>query len=361
VNAWILESRPPLCCQCQVHKAFRTEHCSFCNRCCEGFDHHCIWLNNCVGSANYKAFVGCLVFVAVMTGIIVCTCCGLIVEITSGSIEQEVPLMSVSVAGIVVLILLNLPLLILDFNLIAFHLGIYRLSMTTMEYLRACNAYEKAKMLQHELGSMAPELAADGKRKFQPFPLCVEWVIFRRRGPSRPKMHKIAQVAVAPSPETPQAAFVDFSPKPVGSSPALLTSGEDAFGASSKSAPKLEDTLVPSALQVPPPHPPPPPGTSAAGTATYHDWSPVSMEGQASPSGLPVAGMETTGQETSEGLRPGPPSPPPPPPEDPPAQAAVLATVATDGLNDVQQLLVERGAPVSLACETAPTAVASQN
>ena len=34
----------------------KTKHCKECNRWVRGFDHHCIWLNNCIGYNNYMYF-----------------------------------------------------------------------------------------------------------------------------------------------------------------------------------------------------------------------------------------------------------------------------------------------------------------
>lgn len=35
----------------------QTKHCSLCNKCIERFDHHCKWLNQCIGKRNYIYFV----------------------------------------------------------------------------------------------------------------------------------------------------------------------------------------------------------------------------------------------------------------------------------------------------------------
>lgn len=38
----------------------RTKHCSACNKCVALFDHHCKWLNHCIGGRNYAPFLMCV-------------------------------------------------------------------------------------------------------------------------------------------------------------------------------------------------------------------------------------------------------------------------------------------------------------
>ena len=44
------------CLNCQIERNYGTVHCLICNKCVEGFDHHCYWLNKCVGIKNKKVF-----------------------------------------------------------------------------------------------------------------------------------------------------------------------------------------------------------------------------------------------------------------------------------------------------------------
>ena len=50
-----------LCADCEVVRTDRSRHCSICNKCVERFDHHCPWINNCVGVSNHGAFMSFLI------------------------------------------------------------------------------------------------------------------------------------------------------------------------------------------------------------------------------------------------------------------------------------------------------------
>ena len=55
-----------LCPDCLTVRTARSRHCSVCNHCVERFDHHCPWINNCVGIGNHTSFY-CFVLCMLVT------------------------------------------------------------------------------------------------------------------------------------------------------------------------------------------------------------------------------------------------------------------------------------------------------
>ncbi|KAJ2507364.1 palmitoyltransferase for Vac8p [Coemansia sp. RSA 2052] len=65
--------QPRFCLKCNGPKPDRTHHCSVCGVCVLKMDHHCPWLNNCVGFRTQKAFILFLVYSTLYCTLILAT------------------------------------------------------------------------------------------------------------------------------------------------------------------------------------------------------------------------------------------------------------------------------------------------
>ncbi|KAE8725089.1 putative protein S-acyltransferase 16 [Hibiscus syriacus] len=119
------------CQKCSHFKPPRAHHCRVCKTCVLRMDHHCIWINNCVGHSNYKVF-----FVFVVYTVIACiySLVLLVGSLTNDSQRDEEQ--SADSLRIVYVIsgLLLVPLSMALSVLLGWHIYLILQNKTTIEY-----------------------------------------------------------------------------------------------------------------------------------------------------------------------------------------------------------------------------------
>lgn len=120
-------------------------HCRYCDKCVQKFDHHCMWLNTCIGERNYGYFFKtiCLLFAytafhlaSIATFLVLYFCKNPQVRKLSrgwiiGMKGGERPLVIINICFTVFL----LSVVSLIFQLLSFHLMLHRKQLTTYEFI----------------------------------------------------------------------------------------------------------------------------------------------------------------------------------------------------------------------------------
>jgi len=157
------------CVLCKVSVDPRSKHCKACDKCVMGFDHHCKWLNNCIGARNYRPFFLLLTLTELMIlcqlGVVLAEfiycykeksyMSARIEDVFDGALERKTFL---AIAGVYSLLLFVTSGLLGE--LYCFHMILWRKQMTTYDYILA----ERMRKEEEQSQSMHSVDCEDGLR-----------------------------------------------------------------------------------------------------------------------------------------------------------------------------------------------------
>lgn len=126
---YLPRSTAKMCGLCNAPKPPRTHHCSTCKRCFLKMDHHCVWLDNCVGYGNYKFFYCLLFWATFMCGFIF----GAALEVLIQQLVYD-ELEGVSVVWLIMTVL-SFALGLSTLMLLGYHTYLISKGMTTIEHM----------------------------------------------------------------------------------------------------------------------------------------------------------------------------------------------------------------------------------
>ncbi|XP_023635126.1 probable protein S-acyltransferase 13 [Capsella rubella] len=124
------------CRKCNQYKPPRSHHCSVCGRCILKMDHHCVWVVNCVGAMNYKAFLLFLFYTFLETTVVAISLLPVFLVFFSDG-DGDITVSPGSLAATFVAFVLNIAFALSVLGFLIMHIMLVARNTTTIE------AYEK--------------------------------------------------------------------------------------------------------------------------------------------------------------------------------------------------------------------------
>ncbi|XP_072917159.1 palmitoyltransferase ZDHHC4 isoform X2 [Hemitrygon akajei] len=119
----ILYQHARVCSTCKLVKLARSRHCRLCNCCVHRFDHHCVWVNNCIGALNIRYFLFYLVTLSGMAAAVAIMTLRFLVQVALMSNLPQAMYVNAEGEGVPVGILFIVQKLFLIYPRIFFMLG----------------------------------------------------------------------------------------------------------------------------------------------------------------------------------------------------------------------------------------------
>lgn len=157
-------SFPKLCLKCETHVGFRSKHCGVCSRCTAEFDHHCIWLNNCVGKRNYRWFFVTICQIEAVVALQAYSGVQLVGMIMMEGLENSEILAKYSIqdrgylflASVLLVIAFSVLILMCNGFLLLFHIYLRIRNISTYEYILLTRLRARVVPVKYNIDSNNP-------------------------------------------------------------------------------------------------------------------------------------------------------------------------------------------------------------